>query len=100
MWPGVASLRLVQFVDVMGVTVVITALPAMLAGLGATAPAGSLVAAGYAMFFGGLLMLGARLGDRFGHRRTILLSLVVFAVAAVVAATAASVAVLAAARCL
>jgi hypothetical protein len=24
--------------------------------------------AGGAMFFGGLLMLGARLGDRYGHR--------------------------------
>lgn len=27
---------------------------------------GSLIATGYAMFFGGLLMLG----DRYGHRRT------------------------------
>jgi len=26
------------------------------------------------MFFGGLLMLGARLGDRYGHRLTILVS--------------------------
>jgi len=26
------------------------------------------IATGYAMFFSGLLMLGARLGDRFGHR--------------------------------
>ena len=51
---------------------VVTALPAMLADLDAPASAGSLVATGYAMFFGGLLMLGARLGDRFGHRRTIL----------------------------
>jgi MFS family permease len=97
---GVASLCLVQFVDVTGVTVVVTALPDMLADLRATASAGSLVATGYSMFFGGLLMLGARLGDRFGHRRMILLSLAVFAAAAVVAATAASVAVLTAARCL
>lgn len=86
--------------DVLGVTVVVTALPAMLADLGAPASAGSLVATGYAMFFGGLLMLGARLGDRFGHRRTILASLTVFAVAAFVAATAASIVVLTAARCL
>lgn len=97
---GVASLCLVQFIDVLGVTVVITALPDMLSDLGASTSSGSLVATGYAMFFGGLLMLGARLGDRFGHRRTILVSLGVFGVGAVVAATAPSVVLLAAARCL
>ena len=78
----------------------VTALPAMLADVGASPDAGSLIATGYAMFFGGLLMLGARLGDRFGHRRVIVAGLVVFAVAALVAATAGSVAVLTAARCL
>src|SRR5690348_14581126 len=100
--PSLAIMALcsVQFVDVLGVTVVVTALPRMLAGLNAPASAGSLVSGGYAMFFGGLLMLGARLGDRFGHRRTILASLAVFAMAAFVAATATSVVVLTAARCL
>jgi len=97
---AVVTLCLVQYMDVLGVTVVVTALPAMLADLGAPTLAGSLVATGYAMFFGGLLMLGARLGDRFGYRRSILASLAVFAVAAVVAATATSVVVLTAARCL
>ena len=71
-WLGVVSLCLVQFVDVLGVTVMVTALPAMLADLHASAAAASLISTGYAMFFGGLLMLGARLGDRFGHRRIIL----------------------------
>lgn len=99
-WLGVASLCMVQFVDVLGVTVVVTALPDMLVDLRAASSAGSLVATGYAMFFGGLLMLGARCGDRLGHRRTILISLGVFAVGAVVGATATSVAVLTAARCL
>ena len=97
---GVLSLCLVQFLDVMGVTVVITALPAMLAGLGASVSAGGLLAGGYAMFFGGLLMLGARLGDRFGHRRVILGSLAVFALGSLVAAMAPSVVLLTAARCL
>src|SRR5689334_583317 len=64
---AVALLCLVQFVDVLGVTVVVTALPSMLAGLHAPASAATLVVTGYAMLFGGLLMLGARLGDRFGH---------------------------------
>jgi MFS family permease len=96
----VAALCLVQFIDVLGVTVVVTSLPAMLASLHATQSASTLIATGYAMFFGGLLMLGARLGDRYGHRRTILASLVVLAAGAATAATATSVIALTAGRCL
>jgi MFS family permease len=96
---NVAALCLVQFMDVLGVTVVVTALPSMLASLHARQSYGSLIATGYAMFFGGLLMLGARLGDRYGHRRTILASLAVFAAGAAVAATASSVVTLTAGRC-
>ena len=97
---GVTSLCLVQFTDVLGVTVVVTALPRMLTDLHAVPGAGSLIATSYAMFFSGLLMLGARLGDRFGHRRVILASLFVFAVGAVIGASATTVATLTAARCL
>jgi MFS family permease len=97
---AVAALCLVQFMDVLGVTVVVTALPAMLSSLHAAQSASTLIATGYAMFFGGLLMLGARLGDRYGHRRTILASLVVFAAGAAVAATSTSVITLTAGRCL
>ncbi len=89
----------VQFLDVMGVTVVVSALPKMLASVKASASSGSLVATGYAMFFGGLLMFGARLGDRIGHRRVILLSLVGCAGGAALAAASASVVLLTAARC-
>ncbi|MFY9649936.1 MFS transporter [Trebonia sp.] len=100
MWLGVVSLCLVQFIDVLGVTVMVTALPAMLSDLRASPDAASLISTGYAMFFGGLLMFGARLGDRFGHRRIIFTGLAIFAVAAVAGATASSVVVLTAARCL
>jgi MFS family permease len=99
-WAGVTSLCLVQFVDVLGVTVMVTALPAMLSDLHASPDAASLISTGYAMFFGGLLMIGARLGDRFGHRRIIFTGLAIFTVAAVVGATASSVVVLTAARCM
>jgi MFS family permease len=61
---AVLVLCLVQFVDVLGVTVTTTALPAMLDELGAPRSAATPVATGYAMCFGGLLLLGARLGDR------------------------------------
>jgi MFS family permease len=95
----VGSLCLVQFVDVAGVTVVVTALPRMLADLHAPSADGGLISTAYAMFFGGLLMLGARLGDRIGHRRAIAISLVLYALASVTAAVAGSVALLTAARC-
>lgn len=97
---GVLPLCLVQFLDVMGVTVVVTALPAMLKDLHGSTTVGGLIATGYAMCFGGFLMLGARLGDRFGHRRMILTSLAVFAVGSLIAATAPSVVVLTIARCI
>ena len=79
---------------------VVTALPRMLSDLHASPEAGSLIATAYAMFFSGLLMLGARLGDRFGHRRVILAGLFVFAVGAVIGAAATTVVMLTAARCL
>jgi MFS family permease len=97
---AVIALCSVQFVDVLGVTVVVTALPKMLADLHAPASSGGLVSGGYAMFFGGLLMFGARLGDRFGHRRAITASLAVFASGALLGAVAGSVVLLTAARCL
>jgi MFS family permease len=85
---AITALCSVQFVDVLGVTVVVTALPRMLADLNAPASAG------------GLLMLGARLGDRFGHRRTITASLAVLAAGALLGAVAGSIVLLTAARCL
>src|SRR5215204_1261510 len=89
--PAVAALCLVQFVDVLGVTVVVTALPAMLSALDAPESVTALVVTGYAMFFGGLLMLAARLGDHYGHRRILLIGVVGFGAASLLAATATSV---------
>jgi MFS family permease len=97
---AVPTLCLVQFVDVLGVTVVVTALPAMLRSFHASTSGGTLIVAGYAMCFGGLLMTGARLGDRYGHRRAILASLVVYACGGLTGAVANSVPMLSAARCL
>ncbi|MGW0229943.1 MFS transporter [Actinopolymorpha singaporensis] len=90
----------VQFVDVLGVTVVVTALPRMLADLGATPAAGTVVVTAYAMFFGGLLMVASRIGDRLGHRRVVLAALTLFAAASVLGALAGSVWMLASARAL
>lgn len=85
---AVAVLCGVQFVDVLGVTSAITALPAMLAGVSAPAGATAVLATVYAMFFGGLLVLGARLGDRYGHRRVLLTGCLSFALVSLVGAGA------------
>ena len=89
-WPAAGALCLIQFVDVMCVTVVAAALPRMLVDVGARPADSTLVATGYAMCFGGLLMFGARLGDRIGHRRCIEASLLVFAAGSVLAAVSGS----------
>jgi MFS family permease len=77
----VVALCLVQFVDVLVVTSATTAIPAVLADLEAPASAAGPVAIAYPAAFGGLLVLGGRLGDRFGPRRVLLCGLVVFTLA-------------------
>ncbi len=89
-----------QFVDVLGVTELITALPRALAQLGASPAAAGPAVTAYAMCFGGLLMLGARLGGRLGHLVMLRLGLAAFAAGSMLAALAPAVAVLVAARCL
>ena len=83
-------LCLIELVDVLGVTSAVVAIPAMLDGVGAPASWSGPLATAYAMFFGGLLVLGARLGQRFGHRRLLLTGLAVFALAGAVGAMAGS----------
>jgi MFS family permease len=77
----VVVLCLVQFVDVLGVTSAIVAIPSMLDGVGAGDAAAGPIATAYAMFFGGLLVVGARLGHRYGHVRMLLVGLALFAAA-------------------
>jgi MFS family permease len=77
----VVVLCLVQFVDVLGVTAAIVAIPSMLEGVGAGDAAAGPIATAYAMFFGGLLVVGARLGHRHGHVRMLLVGLAGLAVA-------------------
>ena len=85
---AVVALCGVQFVDVLGVTSAITAIPTIIRGLSAPPEAAGLLATVYAAFFGGLLVLGARLGDKYGPRRVLVVGLVLFTAVAFVAATA------------
>ncbi|MGA5298558.1 MFS transporter [Nucisporomicrobium flavum] len=64
----VAVACFVQFVDVVGVTLLIVALAAIQRDLGLGAPALSWAAAVYALVFGSLLVLGGRAADLAGRR--------------------------------
>jgi MFS family permease len=88
----------VQLVDVLVVTSVTPAIPAMVADTGAPRGAATLVAASAAMVFAGLLLLSARLGDRYGHRRVLLAGLAVFGLAALTGGAAHSIGQVVAAR--
>jgi hypothetical protein len=81
---AVAVLCGVQFVDVLGVTSATTAVPAMVRAVGAPPSAAALIITPYAALFGGLLVLGARLGDRFGHRRILLAGIGLFVIVSLV----------------
>ncbi|WP_431279372.1 MFS transporter [Leifsonia poae] len=94
----VTVLCLVQFVDVLGVTSATTAIPAIIDGLNLDEAAAGPIATMYAMFFGGFLVLGARLGDRYGHRRILLAGIVMFALVSIVGGTATGLAQLLIAR--
>jgi MFS family permease len=85
---AVVVLCLVQFVDVLGVGSAITAIPSILRGVSAPESSAGLVATAYATFFGALLIIGARMGDRYGYRRVLLVGVGVFGLVSVVGATA------------
>jgi MYXO-CTERM domain-containing protein len=93
-----STLCTVQFVDVMGVTVVVSALPRMLADVGGSAAQAGLLVPVYAVGFSSALLLAARLGDRLGNRRVLIAGLVLFAVGSVVAAAAPTMVMLVAGR--
>lgn len=67
-----------SFMELMDATVVNVALRTMSDDLGASATAMSWVVAGYPLAYAIGLILGARLGDRYGRRRLFLIGLVAF----------------------
>lgn len=58
--------------EIVDLTIINTALPAIQADFGADAAASQWIIAGYALAFALLLMAGGRLGDTFGYRRMFL----------------------------
>ena len=68
-----------QLMVVLDTTIVNVALPSIQRSLGFTATDLEWVVNGYALAFGGLLLLGGRAGDLFGRRRVFIVGVLVFA---------------------
>jgi EmrB/QacA subfamily drug resistance transporter len=87
-----------QLMVVLDISVVNVALPDIDRSLGFTPSSLSWVVSAYTLAFGGLLLLGGRIADLLGHRRTILGALALFGVASVLGGLAQSPGQLIAAR--
>ena len=87
-----------QLMIVLDTTIVNIALPSAQADLGIADGQRQWVITAYALAFGSLLLLGGRVGDLLGRRRTFLGSLIVFALASALGGAAPSFGVLVTAR--
>jgi EmrB/QacA subfamily drug resistance transporter len=74
-------LCLASFIAVVDTTIVSIALPSMRRELGFTGPDAQWILNGYALTFGGLVLLLGRVGDIYGRRRLFVVGLVLFGVA-------------------
>lgn len=93
-----ATVCAAQFMVVLDVSVVNLALPSIRARLGFDVSTLPWVVNAYLLTFAGLLLLGGRLADLFGHRRMLLSGLAIFTVASLVGGLASSAGVLVVAR--
>ncbi|KUM73271.1 MFS transporter [Streptomyces curacoi] len=88
-WAALALVCLAQFMLILDVTVVNVALPDMAADLDLGRATLTWVVTAYTLCFGGLMLLGGRLADALGARRTLLAGLSLFTAASLVAGLAA-----------
>src|SRR6201993_3201967 len=93
-----ALILIASFMVVLDFSIVNVALPSIQRELGMTAAAVQWVITGYAIAFGGLLILGGRAADLFGRRRMFTGGLLAFTAASLAAGLAHDPALLIAAR--
>lgn len=84
--------------EIVDLTIVNTALPAIKADIGANAEAAQWIVASYALSFALLLMTGGRMGDSYGYRRVFLCGVAGFTLSSVACGLAANAEQLVAAR--
>ncbi|WP_424890373.1 MFS transporter [Streptomyces sp. XH2] len=84
--PGttLAAVSVVQFMVSLDLTVVNVGLPQIGSGLGFSAVGLTWVIHAYALTFGGLLLLGGKIADRYGHKRVMLFGLGLFGISSLV----------------
>ncbi|HWY89579.1 MAG TPA: MFS transporter [Solirubrobacteraceae bacterium] len=87
-----------QFMVILDLSIVNVALPSIQSDLGFSSPDLQWVVDAYAITFAGFLMLGGRVADHFGQRRTLVAGLVLFALASLAGGAAPDQVVLIAAR--
>ncbi|MFI7065161.1 MFS transporter [Kribbella sp. NPDC050124] len=97
-WWALVLLAFAQFMLIVDITVVQVALPSIGEDLGLQRAALTWVVTTYTLVFGGLMILGGRLADLLGARRTLLTGLVVFTAASLAAGMAGDAVVLIAGR--
>lgn len=99
-WWALVVISVGQLMVIMDTTVVIVALPSAQRSLGMSDVMRQWVVTAYTLAYGGLLLLGGRLADRLGQRRTLLVAMVGFAAASAISGSAASGGMLIASRAL
>ncbi|HET9092208.1 MAG TPA: MFS transporter [Acidimicrobiales bacterium] len=97
-WWALAVLGLAQLMVVLDATIVNIALPSAQASLGFSNADRQWVVTAYALSFGGLLLLGGKLADLVGRRRTFVIGLIGFALSSAVGGASTSFAMLVSAR--
>jgi EmrB/QacA subfamily drug resistance transporter len=99
-WLVLVVVSIAQLMVVLDATIVNIALPSAQAALGFDNSQRQWIVTAYALAFGSLLLLGGRVGDIFGRKRTFLIALVAFAGASALGGAAPSFAILVVARTL
>lgn len=99
-WYVLAAIATAQLMVMLDGTIVQIALPSAQQSLGMSNSDRQWMVTAYALAFGGLLLVGGRLADRFGRGRTFLIGLIGFAVVSAVGGAAPSAGALIAARAL
>jgi EmrB/QacA subfamily drug resistance transporter len=87
-WWALVIISLAQLMVVMDMTVVIVALPSAQRSLTISDTTRQWVVTAYTLAYGGLLLLGGRLADRAGQRRTLLVAVIGFAIVSAVSGSA------------
>ncbi|GAA2131944.1 MFS transporter [Kitasatospora kazusensis] len=99
-WWALAIIAIAQLMIVLDATIVNIALPSAQHSLGISDGNRQWVITAYTLAFGGLLLLGGRIGDLFGRKRTFTIGLIGFALASAIGGFATDPAMLFAARAL